>query len=420
MTWLERTREFISFTSPDGNEFEALWIKNNRTLNKKLGIFELPDKTGAVIQDLDTGASRYPITFYFDGPDNDIEGERFYQSCSERGLWNINHPVKGSLDLQLMSVTEQISPVEDGNIKQISTSWIESDNAQEGISTPQLSQNVFSGIQDTNSSSYDQYIETVKQNNTVEISAIKNSALVISASVDKFLSPLINGSSEVSAQIKSIQRGITDTVSQSFIPVESLAGQIISLINLPASVSRDALSRVSSYTNFINSLSSFVPDNPFQESINHAAMIELSSISALSALSNTGVTSDLQTRSESIGLIESIFNQFETVTNSLDDSQEIFENNDIDVQYFSQSQSFSDTLTTIMTTAQFLIQKSFDLKIEKRFLLKNDEAPIITTINEYGTLGENDTNFDFFIETNQLKANDILLMKSGREVVVYV
>ena len=149
MTWLDRTREFISFTSPDGNEFEALWIKNNRTLNKKLGIFELPDKTGAVIQDLDTGASRYPITFYFDGPDNDIEGERFYQSCSERGLWNINHPVKGSLDLQLMSVTEQISPVEDGNIKQISTSWIESDNAQEGISTPQLSQNVFSGIQES-------------------------------------------------------------------------------------------------------------------------------------------------------------------------------------------------------------------------------------------------------------------------------
>jgi len=92
----------------------------------------------------------------------------------------------------------------------------------------------------------------------------------------------------------------------------------------------------------------------------------------------------------------------------------------IDTQYFSQSASFSDSLGLIAQAAQFLLLKSFDLAVEKRFNLKTDEAPIFTTIKEYGTLGEGDANFDFFIETNNLKGNDILLMKSGREVVVYV
>ena len=420
MTWKDRTRQFINFISPSGNTFEALWIKNNRTLTKKLGIFELPERTGAKVQDLDTGAARYPITFFFDGPDNDIESERFFQSCNERGLWSVTHPTKGVLNLQLMTITEEINPTENGNFTAFNSTWIEPNQNTEGISTAQLSQKVNNGINNINQSSFDQFIDITKQDKVSQTSAIETQTKIISAISDTSLSSLTETSAEISAQVKSIQRGILDTISQPLIETSDLAGQIQNLVQLPNIVTTDALSRVSSYSVLIGSLILTLPEKPDQDSINTIAVNELVLISILGSLAQIGTTSDLTIRTESIGLIESIFNQFEIITNYLDSAQELFENNDIDIQYFSQSQSFSDSLTTIMDSAQFLLQKSFDLKIEKRFLLQHDEAPIITTINEYETLGENDENFDFFIETNQLKSNDILLMKSGREVVVYV
>lgn len=420
MTWKDRTRQFINFTSPGGNTFEALWIKNNRTLSKKLGIFELPERTGAKVQDLDTGAFRHPITFFFDGPDNDIESQRFMESCTERGLWSIVHPVKGVLSLQLMNITEEINPTENGNFTQLNSNWIEPNNDAVGIPTAQISQKVTNGINNINQSSFDQFVEITKQDKVTQTSAIENATKLISVASDTALGPLIKTSAEISSQVKSIQRGILDTISQPFIDAGVLSGQVQNLIQLPNIVTTDALSRISAYSVLIASLILFLPDKPDQDSINTIAVNELALVSILGSLAQIGTTSDLTIRTESIGLIESIFNQFSIITNYLDSAQELFENNDIDIQYFSQSSSFSDTLTTIMDSAQFLLQKSFDLSIEKRFILKQNEAPIITTIKEYGTLGENDENFDFFIETNQLKSNDILLMKSGREVIVYV
>ena len=70
----------------------------------------------------------------------------------------------------------------------------------------------------------------------------------------------------------------------------------------------------------------------------------------------------------------------------------------------------------------YLLLVSFDLKTEKRFLLKENTPPIIVCINEYGFLsdGVTDSQFDFFIETNNLKGDQILYLPVGFEVVVYV
>ena len=125
MTWIDRLSPTIDLTSPDGNIFDALWRNGPRSLTKKLGIFEFPGVKGAVVQDLDVGPTRWPLVIFFDGEDNDKEGTRFFKACKERGLWTIIHPVKGSLELQLISATELIDPVESGNITRFETEWIE-------------------------------------------------------------------------------------------------------------------------------------------------------------------------------------------------------------------------------------------------------------------------------------------------------
>lgn len=419
-TWLERTNDSIFFTSPEGNTFDALWIKNPRTMEKKLGIFNLPERPGAVVQDLDTGAVSYPLTFFFEGTNNDREAEKFFKACKERGRWLITHPTKGLLSLQLVNITEQIDPIENGNITQFTSQWIEPDEISEGISVLQRVQKIFNLINDIRTSSFSQFTNIIKQVKAVQTAAIRTASTLVSTNVDLILNPLFEAKDEIASQVASIQRGIDETLSQDFIPVDSLAGQLQNLVEIPALGTDEATARISAYTSLITSLTAELPEDANQKSINSLAVTEIALVSSLSALSQTAVTSELNTRTESIGLINSVFTQFENVINYLDAGQQIFIDNDIDDQYFSQSESFSDVYTTIMNVALFLLQQSFDLLIEKRFILKNDQAPIITTINEYGDLGENDSNFDFFIDTNELKGNDILLLKSGKEVVVYV
>ena len=82
MTWADRIKKIISLESPDGNTFEALWAGDERILSKKLGIFEMPDVKGAIVQDLEVGGTRHPISIYFDGPDNDIVAQSFFVACS--------------------------------------------------------------------------------------------------------------------------------------------------------------------------------------------------------------------------------------------------------------------------------------------------------------------------------------------------
>jgi hypothetical protein len=45
---------------------------------------------------------------------------------------------------------------------------------------------------------------------------------------------------------------------------------------------------------------------------------------------------------------------------------------------------------------------------------------VIVAIEEYGELGEDDSNLDLFIDSNRLEGDEYLIMPKGRELVVYV
>jgi hypothetical protein len=69
---------------------------------------------------------------------------------------------------------------------------------------------------------------------------------------------------------------------------------------------------------------------------------------------------------------------------------------------------------------KLLTLTSFDLKTEKRFTLEKERSPVEITITEYGEFGENDENLELFINSNNLKADEIYLLPAGKEIVVYV
>jgi hypothetical protein len=146
---------------------------------------------------------------------------------------------------------------------------------------------------------------------------------------------------------------------------------------------------------------------------------ELGVCTVLVAIAQIIASSEFTTRSEVVAAMDNLSTIFNSTTAAMDASQELFDGLDIDLQYFSQSAAYGSLQRLYSLCLKYLIVQFYNLKTEKRFTLKNERSPLEITVTEYGSLGENDANYDLFIASNNLCGNEILLLPAGREVVIY-
>jgi prophage DNA circulation protein len=416
MTWRDRLRTEIALTSPSGQQFAAAWAGNPRTVEKRLGIFDYPKLPGAIVQDLDVGADSYPLSFYFEGDDNDLEAERFFTACKERGTWSVVHPVKGQKTLQLIRVTENVQPVSSGNMTLIDSEWIEPITAGTTASVTQLGEAVKAQAATLQEVAAGQLSDVVELDKPSKITAFKNAITAAVSKVNTTLAPLRQQAADIQAAALSVHRGITDGLNAVSLDVLSLGGQIQTLVTLPGQAITDISTRFEYYRGLISEMVGLEPDTPSEGGINTVAVQELVLTSALVAMASAASEGDLASREEAVKFIEDSAAAFIDVTEALDASQALYSDNAIDNQYFSQSQSFNDAALLTGRVTELLLRKSFDLAAARRFTLTRSRAPVEIAAEKYGDLD----HLDFFISSNGLKGNDILLLPAGREVVVYL
>ncbi len=419
MTWKDRLKTEIVLTSPNGTVFNALWRSSPTVKSKKLGIFNYPKVRGSYVQDLDVDSEKITQTIYFEGDNNDLISQLFWVNASEVGKWKIEHPTRGILDLQLVTISWNDDPVESGNLTSFNTEWIESIDPAKIKSISELAAEIRAQIDAANAAAAGQYLN-LKQTSQAEIQTARNANDSIATLVKKSLASLYELSSELNALANSIQRGISTTLEDFILKPLQIAGQMQQLIQTPALALKSIQSRLSSYQRLAEGILGISPGDPSSESFNVASTQEMALAGLLGALGEVTITGEYENRGQAITLAEQLAAVFAQITDGLDETQELFAGNDFDQQYFSQSEAFSDLARLVDLSIAFALQTSFSLKIEKRFTLKEDKSPIQITIEEYGELGGSDENFDFFINTNDLQGSDILLLPSGREVVVYV
>lgn len=416
MTWRDRLRTEILLTSPTGQQFAAAWAGNPRTVEKKLGIFEYPKIPGAVVQDLDVGGDRYPLSFYFEGEDHDLEAERFFTACKERGTWTVNHPTKGVKVLQLITVTEEVQPVSSGNMTLINSEWIEPITAGAAASVTQQAASVQAQAQTLQTAAAEQFAAVVELDTPSKITAFKNAVTATVTRVNNTLAPLRQQAADIQAAALSVHRGITSGLNAVALDVLSLGGQIQTLVTLPGQAVTDISTRFEYYSGLISAMIGIEPDTPSEGGINAVAVQELVLTAALVSIAGATAEGELTSREEAVTFLDNTAAAFEDITETLDASQDLYQDNAIDKQYFSQSQSFNDGAVLVGQVTALLLRKSFDLAAAKRFTLKRGRAPVEIAATEYGDLD----HLDFFISSNRLKGTDILLLPSGREVVVYI
>ena len=416
MSWQRRLKDVITMTSPEGTQFEALFQSSTTSNSKKLGIFSYPNINGEIVQDLGVNSDRVSFSIYFDGPDHDLQKTLFERKLKETGLWEIDHPVNGINFYQLIDYSYSDAPVENGNYTQFDLNWIIPIHDRT-ITSALEQRNIIQRLTDAiNNSAAVAFINNVSQTLDSATQAIRDVTDDIVALRESILSPIAKLNNSIFNLSNAIQRGINLTIADTLIDVESLSGQIQQLIQTPGLIQTSIESQVNAYSDFINGNTGLSPTDSSVESKNIVQTQEVSSLGALGGICLAISNSEIQTRSQAVQAAESLILLFDTITNNLDNTQEIFENNDIDLQYFSQSESYQDAAKLVSATLKYLIDILFKLKIEKKFTLDKMKFTPGLVIEEYGT----DELYDFFIETNNLKNTEIILLPAGREVTVYV
>jgi prophage DNA circulation protein len=426
MSWANATRDQILFTSPNYNIFSAKWKNNERSGEKKLGIFDPPKFEGSIVQDMGSKSTSWPLTVYFEGLNHYAEANRFWDALEkERGQWEVVHPTKGKLILQLVTYKESINPVDDGNFTTFETTWLQPANIERIMSSDELIVETLLAAMNAISDSVTQF-KQLRADLYSAVQSLCNMLNAVAGLANSTMSELtasnviVNDSwseskSSLSSAINAFKADPSDPDKQ-----EAVANASVDNITIPLEVSTDYDSRISRYSDLADKMTLIMPTAIDTDDYNKSIAMELTISAVIISISRIIVTSNFTTRTQIITAIEKYTAIFNKTINALESVQSLFDNLDIDVQYFSQSTAYGSLQILFSTTMNYLLSQFFNLKSEKRFTIKTPRSPIEVTVTEYGSLGENDINLDLFINSNNLNKDEILLLPIGREVVVYV
>lgn len=420
MSYLDRLQPLITLTSPSGLVFNAKWIGNARSQEKDLGIFKTPGVKGVKIQDLELGATTYPLTIYFDGPNNDLDSEKFIVALAEKGSWQVIHPLKGEKTLQLVSYSEAVQPVTSGNITTITTEWLEVTGDSGEVSAAQLSGLAKAQDIALQATGADQLNNVTSLDTADKAGKFKTAVENTVTAFDLTLVAITDQVAEVQAQADSIKRGIGVVLSEAPIDILSIAGQIQALVGLPNLVVTDLNAKIETYSRFADRILNISPESASPAGINTAAVQEMGLAAVIGSVGVVSVTSALSSRQAVIDSIESNLTLFKTITDGLDVIQEIYSDELLSRSYFSQSDTYPDAAQMVGLTVAYLIKSVFDLSVEKRIILTEPWSPVMLAMQEYGGPGEGDENIDLFYSSNELTGDETYLLPAGWEGVVYL
>lgn len=429
MSWQNEPLSFIAFISPKFNRFTPKWKGNERSVEKKLGYFDIPRQRGTVVQDLDSKSILYPLTVYFDGLSNQTDAGNFFKAMDEeRGQWIVIHPTKGQLVLQLVSAREVIAPIDDGNFTVVETQWIEPANKERFV-LPFVNGalgllKVVATIQDFTTS-----LKQLRSDLYAAVTAVTAAINTIAGFSDALLSEiaatqtLVNDAwNDAKASVENLKNMFEADPTDPEI-IEDLGAAMADMIIIPSGASSGFEDRTAIYSELMESIITVVPDGAGltdDENFNKIVTFEFTMMTILNAMCQILLTADFKSRADIVVAMDFITTFFNNAINKFEGIQENFEGLDIDKQYFSQGSAFNAVQSIFSLTNQYLLGQFFNAKVEKRIILKKKRSPLEITVTEYGDLGENDSNYDLFLSSNNLTGDDILILPAGREVVVYV
>ena len=402
MPYLERLRE-AGYRSPSGAEFTFQFQELERSGSKKAPIHEFPQQDLPEVQDLGQAAVHFGIKAVFTGEDYDLTADDFWKALAEHGPATLKHPRWG--DLRVLPVTfAQAEGFVDGMRQAIFTiDFVRLGDIGYPTTVVQAESEIGAELEETGIEGIE-----VKPENALATAASKKSYTSFLTSFKSTMTAAISAIGDVREGFERLVNDFENTLDTLILDPITLAQSFIALVRAPARALTSISAKLQGYATAITNLKNTTLGIGIYYS--EAASRAMQALGLMAGLAECTLTGTITTRTEAVQAIE-------IIQDSIIDALEAIE----------QIEAASDTYTTpsevlaiirviIAQTISMLLERSFDLKIERQIILDSDRTPLDLVYELYGDL----ENLDDFIDYNRLNGDEIFMIPRGRGVIYYV
>ena len=419
MSYLDRLRP-ASFIAPDGVEFFFLIDSLERSGGKKGATQEILDSGESISQDQGNQTETFTAPIYFPGPDYDLDADPFYkalgQQYSQSNPGILKHPRWGDINVFPFTWSQSEQLIDGSQISRIAVTFREvfpqifpttDDRSLDAAllnldETEVVSEELSKGIN----------VDTVQAQTNIG-GKIQDAVGIITDSIRD----ITKLAADVQDQFDAIQSTINtllDDVGGSIVEIIATTQR---LIRTPGRIITQTQDKINGYKSMVADLCGSFNDESETSPVNkrnNVLMMQLIGGFAVGATAEAAAFTDFSIRSEAIDAIESI-NESADVFDDLFTQARTSGN--VSEEFSGDYNFFNLILDTQKRINEILLNRAFDLKAEKRFILKNNSDAVSLVYEHYKTV-DSDV-MEFFILTNRLINDEFIEIPAGREIVVY-
>ncbi len=425
MSWKDRLREG-AITLPNAERFIFELEDVEKEVNKKTNTFTFGDKDGALVQDFGLGAVSFPLSIFFSGDNYDLVADNFETSAAFPGTSLLEHPIYGNHDVVIESYTRTDRLKTAGNQVQFDLIMTETIveaipvSAAEGKSTIVGNLNDLSDIQ--------QAAFNVNYEAVSNLATAKNRITQFTKDFSSAFEGLIGVNQQISDAFDNNVNFINDNIDELLEDAPALAATIYSLVRIPARSTASVQSRVQAYIDTLG-FQLIQIEGAGTDLFNQRTERQLSATASLAAMAESTLfaENDLITKADATSLASDILEQYRLVQEYLDQEEFNALGDDLENRYAVNDGIAQSIKSITSATAGNLVRLSFSLKQERIIFTQNTDT-IITLCQElYGGKVEDPiveglpiTKLDFFIDTNVLTGDELILIPKDREIKYYI
>lgn len=399
MNWETRIETRFSIKTGDGNIYYPLQKGGDKEREFNTSTFEFIKVYGTLVDRKKPQGARYNLVFYFEGANNIDQADEFEISCEDPRQWTVTHPFYGTIVGQPLSIRRDDSSL---NITEITVPFFESispdypfSNFSKKDNTRDLQRRTATALASAATDVSYEPVDIQKQNATLQIMGSELSNLADNSTYADFQNALNGGLAAIDSLLDS--------------PLNAI-GEVQNFLDLPATYIRAVETRVASYEAILLRLKESVEtvaDKKYYEAM-AGTVLSLISVVLLSPITGDYVlTSDVEYY---YNRLTSLYADYLQTLDSF-----VISVYDVSNAYIPDATAQQELSTLMNYSIANLYEFTFGTKRQRIIVLTKDSNVILLT-HKYLGLDDLDENIDIFIQTNNIKFNELFALKKGREI----
>jgi len=475
VSWENRLLE-AAYTPPSGLRITFDYQDLSQTVEKKTSAFEFPDAEGTLVQDHGMAGRRFPWRIFFSGPDCDMQAKVFEAALMERGIGVLETPLYGQYDvIPFGDISRRDDLVTAANQVVFEVTFFSTLGSAYPAVQDDPASAVLTALDLFGDASGAEFASSLDLGSAAEEAGLLDTINGLVADVGDKLDRIAACQAVVKDEFDDIVATINATIDTLVAQPLALAWSTKQMIQAPATALADVTARLDAYSNLAANIfgasdavsptggpgglgphidSKTGVGNDAQEPNKfHArdlfaqlyitglilsvlytnttkgsagAIPNVSRRRADTNKTNTGRNS-FETAPQALAAAEVILAQLDALAAWRDENYESISGGNLSApaqaDFISspgntdQGLAFRYLSDAAALAAGFLIDLSFSLAKERKFILDRPRSIIDLTAELYGNV---DDNLDFFIDSNHLNGDEIFELPKGRQIVYYV